>query len=351
MTTARSYSFIVSNGVCLKFQTFNKKATMKRLAIIVPCYNEQEVLVNTTGQLIAALERLRNEKMIEEGRIVYVDDGSRDRTWELIEEQAIASPLVMGIKLAHNAGHQHALWAGMERSVAWADAMITIDADLQDDVSAIFQMVQLFDKGIDIVFGVRKAREVDTFFKRATAQGFYRLFQKMGGEVVYNHADFRLMSKRATRSLLLYPERNLFLRGLVCTLGYPVANVYYDRKPRLMGKSKYPLRKMLSFAIEGITSFSIRPLLFISYIGLFCIVVSILAIVYGLFSYTSGRSIPGWASLMVSMWFIGGAILLACGVIGEYVGKIYIEVKRRPRYLVERETGSTPSSGEIVENR
>lgn len=151
---------------------------MKRLAIIVPCYNEQEVLVNTTGQLIAALERLRNEKMIEEGRIVYVDDGSRDRTWELIEEQAIASPLVMGIKLAHNAGHQHALWAGMERSVAWADAMITIDADLQDDVSAIFQMVQLFDKGIDIVFGVRKAREADTFFKRTTAQGFYRLFQK-----------------------------------------------------------------------------------------------------------------------------------------------------------------------------
>lgn len=311
-----------------------------KLAIVVPCYNEEEVLPETNRQLVELLEMLIIQHDISEGRIVYVDDGSSDHTWNSIMLYASRYPNVCGLKLAHNVGHQQALWAGLEWCVRWADATITIDADLQDDVDCIYRMVDSFHKGYDIVYGVRLERETDSFLKKHTAQMFYRLMKGLGGEIVYNHADFRLMSHRAAEALLAYPERNLFLRGLVCTLGYPSAYVYYNRKERQAGVSKYPLRKMISFAIDGITSFSVRPLQYITYLGIFFILISIFAILYGVSSYASGQTIPGWTSLLISVWFVGGAILLACGIIGEYIGKIYKEVKRRPRYLIEQETGS-----------
>lgn len=308
-----------------------------KLVIIVPCYNEEDVLPETNSQLSKVIEKLRRFYDIDEVMIVYVDDGSSDHTWEKITLYASRYPYVFGLKLAHNAGHQYALWAGLEWSVRVADAIITIDADLQDDVEAIFQMVNCFLNGNDIVYGVRRERNTDSVFKKYTAQCFYKLMKKMGGDIVYNHADFRLMSRRAVVTLLSYPERNVFLRGLVCTLGYPSTCVYYDRKERYAGSSKYPLKKMVSFAIEGITSFSVRPLQYITYSGIFFILISIGAIFYGICSYLKGWAIPGWTSLLVSIWFIGGAILLACGIIGTYIGKIYKEVKKRPRYIIEKD--------------
>lgn len=306
-----------------------------KLTLIVPCFNEEAVLPQTTARLTAVLNRLQNSQRISLGQILYVDDGSSDRTWALIAEHAAQHPCVRGIKLAHNVGHQHALWAGLEWAAAHSDAAISIDADLQDDVEVIDEMVDYYLKGIDVVYGVRRQRQTDTWFKRCTAQGFYRLMRSMGSEVVYNHADFRLMSRRAMQALLSYPERNLFLRGMVTTLGFNTAMVYYDRSERLAGESKYPLRRMLGLAFDGITSFSVRPLQYITFLGLLFMGISFCAIVYGVVSYAEGRAIAGWTSQLVSIWFIGGAILLACGIIGEYVGKIYTEVKRRPRYFVQ----------------
>lgn len=311
-----------------------------KLIIVVPCYNEEAVLAETTSQLSHVIATLKEQHSIDSGIILYVDDGSRDRTWELIERFSAEHDCVAGLKLAHNVGHQQALWAGLEWASAHADAAVSIDADLQDDVNAIYPMVDYYNKGIDIVYGVRKERKTDTFFKKNTALAFYRLMHGLGGEIVYNHADFRLMSRRTLQALVSFPERNLFLRGMVSSLGYPSAMVYYNRKERFAGESKYPLKKMISFALDGITSFSVRPLRYITYLGLFFILVAIFAIVYGLCSYAGGTTIPGWTSLLVSLWFIGGAILLACGIIGEYVGKIYKEVKRRPRYFIERVTPS-----------
>lgn len=273
--------------------------------------------------------------MIGSGKILYVDDGSKDATWQFIKTFSETDEKVEGIKLAHNVGHQQALWAGLEWASVHADAAISIDADLQDDVESIIAMTDYYNKGIDIVYGVRKERNTDTFFKRNTALLFYRLMHNLGGEIVYNHADFRLMSKRALQALMSYPERNLFLRGMVCTLGFPSAVVYYDRKERFAGESKYPLKKMLSFALDGITSFSVRPLRYIVILGLLFILISIIAIIYGLIRFTEGQTIPGWTSLMISVWFIGGAVLTSVGIIGEYIGKIYKEVKQRPRYLIE----------------
>lgn len=307
-----------------------------KLVIVVPCYNEEEVLSETTSRLSAVIQRMVEEGRITEGQILYVDDGSRDKTWSLVESLSTAYACVSGLKLAHNVGHQQALWAGLEWAAVHADAAVSIDADLQDDVEAIPLMVDYFNKGIDIVFGVRKERKTDTFFKKHTAQAFYRLIRGLGGDIVYNHADFRLMSKRTLQALVSFPERNLFLRGMVSSLGYPSAIVYYNRSPRFAGESKYPFSKMLSFALDGITSFSVRPLRYITYLGLVFILIALLAIVYGICSFVEGMVIPGWTSLLVSLWFIGGAILLACGIIGEYVGKIYKEVKRRPRYFVEK---------------
>lgn len=308
-----------------------------KLVIVVPCYNEEEVLKETTRQLSEALAWMENEEKIGEGRILYVDDGSKDATWPLIEHLAELDPRVAALKLAHNVGHQQALWAGLE----WVansnyDVAVSIDADLQDDVNAILQMIDYYNKGIDIVYGVRKERNTDTFFKKHTAQLFYKLMKTMGGDIVYNHADFRLMSKRTLKALTSYPERNLFLRGIVPLLGYSSASVYYDRKERFAGESKYPFTKMLNFALDGITSFSIKPLRLITSAGLIFMLASIIAIIYALSAFAGGHVIPGWTSLLISVWFIGGAILTAIGIIGEYIGKIYKEVKRRPRYFIEK---------------
>ncbi|WP_178267098.1 glycosyltransferase [uncultured Phocaeicola sp.] len=305
------------------------------LVIVVPCYNEKDVLPEATHKLTDILQRLEESEKINKGTILYVDDGSKDTTWQLIKSFSEINEKVIGIKLAHNVGHQQALWAGLEWASLHADVAVSIDADLQDDVESIITMTDFYNKGIDIVYGVRKERKTDTFFKRNTALLFYKLMHNLGGEIVYNHADFRLMSKRSLQALMNYPERNLFLRGMVCTLGFPSANVYYDRKERFAGESKYPLKKMISFALDGITSFSVRPLRYIVMWGILFILISIIAIIYGIIRFFEGQTIPGWTSLMISLWFIGGAVLTSIGIIGEYIGKIYKEVKQRPRYLIE----------------
>lgn len=307
------------------------------LLLVVPCYNEQEVLHETTAQLTALLQKMQQAAEISSYKILYVDDGSKDATWSLIEQLAAQHAEIGGLKLAHNVGHQQALWAGLEWGAnSTFDAIISIDADLQDDIEAIRAMVQQYQAGYEIVYGVRKERKTDTAFKKHTAQLFYKLMSSLGGEVVYNHADFRLMSRRTLQSLVAHPERNLFLRGMVCSLGYRSTSVYYDRKERFAGESKYPLSKMLNFAIDGITSFSVKPLRLITLFGMLFILVAILAIGYALYAFAIGHTIPGWTSLLISLWFIGGAILTAIGVIGEYIGKIYKEVKRRPRYFIEK---------------
>lgn len=314
------------------------------LYIVIPCYNEEPVLPTTLPRLTAVLETLKGDGRISDGRLLFVDDGSRDRTWQLITEAAADNSLVTGVKLAHNVGHQHALWAGLNVAVKQADAIVSIDADLQDDERAILEMVDRWREGYDVVLGVRRARTTDTWFKRTSAQAFYRFMHAMGTQVVYNHADFRLMSRRALEALLAYPERNLFLRGMVAQLGFPVTTVGYDRAARTAGESKYPFFKMLSFAVDGITSFSIRPLRYILALGLLFILIAIVAIIYGLTAWAEGRAIMGWTTLFVSLWLIGGAILVACAIIGEYVGKIYIEVKRRPRYCIDRTVGEIKRS-------
>lgn len=310
------------------------------LSILVPCYNEEAVLAETNRQLLDVCTNLVKSRPTLRVGVVYVDDGSKDATWPLIAQLAAEDPRVAGIRLAHNAGHQHALWAGLEWASRHADAAVSIDADLQDDVNAISEMVeQWMDKSCDIVYGVRKERKTDTFFKRQTAQIYYKLLQGMGGDIVYNHADFRLMSRRALQALMDYPERNVFLRGLVRTLGFTEGYVYYDRGERMAGTSKYPLHRMLALAVDGITSFSVRPLTMITYLGLSFTLLSLLSIVYAFTSYLLGKALPGWTSLLISVWFIGGAILTSMGVMGIYVGKIYNEVKRRPRYCIRQVIG------------
>lgn len=304
------------------------------LTIVVPCFNEEAVLHETARRLLdvaAGLEDVRT-------RLLFVDDGSTDGTWALIGELAARHDAVGGVRLAHNSGHQHALWAGLE-AARRADAVITIDADLQDDVMAIPRMVDAMRRGNDIVFGVRNSRATDSVFKRTTALAFYRLMHHLGAHVVYNHADYRLMSRRAVAALLCFPERNLFLRGMVTSLGFPHTNVYYDRAERFAGTSKYPLARMMAFAWDGITSFSVRPLRMIAELGMLFILIALGVIVWALVAHERGNTIPGWTSLLVSVWFVGGVILLALGVTGEYVGKIYGEVKRRPRYFVSDTVG------------
>lgn len=307
-----------------------------KLNIVVPCYNEEAVLHETTKQLSQLVDDLIAKGKIQSCEILYVDDGSHDATWTLIEELQKSSTYVHGLKLAHNVGHQFALWAGLEYAAERADAIISIDADLQDDIAVIEQMIDAYKDGCEVVYGVRKERKTDTVFKRWTALGFYSLMQKMGVNIVYNHADFRLTSQRATQELMRYPERNMFIRGMVRLLGFKTAEVYYDRKERFAGESKYPLAKMLNFAVDGITSFSIQPLRMIATIGFIVTVLSFVAAVYALVSYLCGSVVAGWTSMLISIWFIGGAILLSLGIIGEYIGKIYKEVKRRPRYHIEK---------------
>ena len=315
--------------------------TMKhipRLLLIVPCYNEEEVLPETIHRLTDMLALLKQQQLVSAGHILIVDDGSTDNTWQMIETFAQQHKEISGLKLVHNSGHQQALWAGLEYAVDRSDVTISVDADLQDDIRVIPQMLTYYLQGIDIVYGIRKERKSDTFLKRFSAQLFYKVMGSLTGDIIYNHADFRLISNRALQALLQYPERNLFLRGLVSSLGFPSAMVYYDRQKRPAGQSKYPLCKMLSFAAEGITSFSIRPLQGIVLLGLLFILISVGVIIYAIAVYWEGETIPGWTSILVSLWLIGGSMMTAIGIIGEYIGKIYKEVKKRPRYLVDKTT-------------
>lgn len=315
--------------------------TMKhipRLLLIVPCYNEEEVLSETIHRLTDMLALLKQQQLVSVGHILIVDDGSTDNTWQMIEAFALKHKEISGLKLVHNSGHQQALWAGLEYAVDRSDVTISVDADLQDDIQVIPQMLTYYLQGVDIVYGIRKERKSDTFLKRFSAQLFYKVMGSLTGDIIYNHADFRLISNRALQALLQYPERNLFLRGLVSSLGFPSAMVYYDRQKRPAGQSKYPLCKMLSFAAEGITSFSIRPLQGIVLLGLLFILISVGVIIYAIVVYWEGETIPGWTSILVSLWLIGGSMMTAIGIIGEYIGKIYKEVKKRPRYLVDKTT-------------
>ena len=312
---------------------------MDILSIVVPCYNEEEMLPIT-------FESLRNKlaELIEKGKIspesflLFVDDGSKDRTWELIENENKIHKEVRGLKLAGNVGHQFALTAGLIFAKDICDISISIDADLQDDIDVFEEMVDKYHEGRDIVYGVRNKRKTDSIFKRVTAQTFYRVMNFFGAKTIYNHADFRLMSKRALEQFSKYSEENLYLRGIVPLIGYKTEKVYYDRKVRVAGKSKYPLRKMLALAIEGITSFSVKPIRYIVLLGFLSVFLSIAAFVYALVSYFLKTVEPGWTSLIVSIWFLGGVQLISIGLIGEYIGKIYMEVKRRPRYNIEKYT-------------
>ena len=311
---------------------------MDRLAIVVPCYNEEEVLHIAADAFRGVLDDLiKKQKIAEDSFVLFVNDGSKDKTWELIEEEHKAHPVqIRGVKLAGNVGHQFALTAGLLTAKDMCDISVSIDADLQDDIGAIEQMVDKYHEGNDIVYGVRSDRSSDTFFKRFTAQSFYKLMAGMGVKTVYNHADFRLMSKRALEHFSNYGESNLFLRGIVPTIGYQTDCVYYERKERVAGESKYPLKKMLALAFNGITSFSIKPISLITWLGVIMIIGSLCAAVYALVSYFTGNVVQGWTSLILSVWFIGGVQLLAIGMVGQYIGKIYLEVKHRPRYNVEK---------------
>lgn len=308
-----------------------------KLNIVIPCYNEEEVLYETNRQLTELVDSMIKEGLVTECDILYVDDGSKDKTWSIIEELQSVGPYAHGLKLAHNVGHQNALWAGLENSVGQCDAAVSIDADLQDDVKVIVEMVDEFkNEHCEIVYGVRKERKTDTFFKRQTALAFYKLMLALDVDVVYNHADFRLMSSQAIEALMQYPERNIFLRGMVPLIGFKTAKVCYDRAERFAGESKYPLRKMFNFAVDGITSFSVQPLRIITIIGILCVGVSIAEIIYILVAYFNGNVVRGWSSLLFSVWFLGGLLLFSVGIVGEYIGKIYKEVKRRPRYFIEK---------------
>lgn len=304
------------------------------LAIVIPCYNEEEVLPWTLEKMAVLVEKLKKEADTD-AHLLLVDDGSKDSTWEIISNAAKERTYVHGLKLSHNEGHQNALWAGLQESVATSDAVVSIDADLQDDENTIIDMAKQVNSSCDIVYGVRKSRETDTWFKRFSAQAFYRLMKSVDKEIIYNHADFRMMTRRAVEALMQYPERNLFLRAIVRQLGFKEGFVYYDRRQRTAGESKYPFKKMLAFSLDGITSFSIAPLKFIAIIGLLMTLVSFVIIVIAIVRHAQGETTQGWTSILVSMWFIGGIITTALGVAGIYVGKIFIEVKRRPRYFVQ----------------
>ena len=309
---------------------------MYTVFLAIPCYNEQEVLPETSKQLKEKMNSLINSgKISDKSRIVFINDGSADNTWQIISELHSSDKIFQGIKLSRNKGHQNALLAGLMTLHDKCDAVISLDADLQDDINAIDEMIEKFISGCDIVYGVRSARKTDTFFKKTTAEGFYKIMSAMGVETVYNHADYRLMSRRALEGLSQYKEVNLFLRGIVPMVGYKTDVVYYERHERFAGESKYPLKKMLSFAMEGITSLSVKPIRMITSLGVIIFAVSVIMLIYFLVRHFMGATVLGWTSLAVSVWAIGGLQLLAIGVIGEYIGKIYLETKGRPRYIIE----------------
>ena len=306
------------------------------LYIVIPCYNEEEALPITAKRMGELLDDMTGKGLIApESRVTLVDDGSRDRTWDVICRLHAQDGRFEGVKLAHNAGHMNALWAGMTMASEHCDALVTIDADLQDDVNAIYGFLEKYREGCDVVYGVRNSRKTDTAFKRNSAQGFYKIMKKLGVELVYNSADYRLLSRRAVEALLQFGEVNMFLRGMVPLLGFKSAEVYYERGERVAGQSKYPLKKMVSFAVEGITSFSNKPIRFVTLLGFVCALLGVIMAVYVLFSLFGGRSVAGWASTIMSIWLLGGIQLIALGLIGEYVGKIYMETKRRPKFILE----------------
>lgn len=316
------------------------------LTIVVPYYNEEEVLPETTKELGQILNNLiAKKKIASNSKILFVNDGSKDNTWEIISSYSKNLDYVTGIKFTRNYGHQNALLAGMSLAVKHSDMIITIDADLQDDVNAIYKMVDKFIEGYDVVYGVRNSRDTDSFFKKHTALMYYSLMKKMGVNLVPDSADYRLLSKRATEALLNYKERNLFLRGMVPLVGYKSTKVYYPRKERYAGTSKYPLKKMIHFALDGITSFSIAPIHLIMTMGIVVMLISIVLMIYTIIEKIQGHIVPGWSSLMISIWFLGGVQLISVSVIGEYIGKVFTEVKHRPRFNIECENYSEKMKG------
>ncbi|MBQ7614938.1 MAG: glycosyltransferase family 2 protein [Butyrivibrio sp.] len=309
---------------------------MGKLFCVIPCYNEQEVLPVTSARIRDKIRELISKgKISADSRVVFVNDGSKDATWEIITKLHKEDPIFQGINLTKNMGHQNALLAGLMTVKDTCDVSISMDADLQDDINAIEEMIDKYNNGCDVVYGVRSKRATDTVFKRATAEGFYKLMNGLGANTVYNHADYRLMSQRALMGLAEFGEVNLFLRGIVPMVGYKSDVVYYERAERFAGESKYPLKKMLAFAIEGITSLSTKPIKMITGLGVFIFLVSILVLIYSLVRYFTGHTIPGWTTTVLSVWAIGGLIMISLGVIGEYIGKIYLETKHRPRFLIE----------------
>lgn len=312
---------------------------MDVLTIVVPCFNEEQVLPETVKELIKTIQVMCKKQLVSsKSKILFVNDGSQDKTWKLISNFTNEYEWVAGIKFTRNYGHQNALLAGMKIAVKYSDMIITIDADLQDDVNAIPKMVEKYHEGYDVVYGVRNNRDTDTWFKRRTALAFYSLMKKMGVNLVPDSADYRLLSKRATKSLLQFSERNLFLRAMVPLVGYRSTKIYYARKERFAGTSKYPLKKMIAFATDGITSFSIAPIHLILWLGILIMLISLVFMVYVLVEKIIGNTVSGWSSLMMSIWFLGGVQLVAISVIGEYVGKVFTEAKRRPRFNIEEET-------------
>ena len=306
------------------------------LYLVIPCYNEEAVLHETAKQLLEKMNSMFDRGMISrESKIMFVNDGSRDKTWEIIRELHESNPIYSDVKLSRNKGHQNALLAGLMTAKEKADMAISLDADLQDDVDVIDKMVEKYYEGNDVVYGVRSARDTDTFFKKFTAEGFYKIMQAMGVEIVFNHADYRLMSKRALEGLSEFREVNLFLRGIVPLIGYKSDIVSYERHERFAGESKYPLKKMLAFATDGITSFSIKPIRMITTCGFLIFAISLIMLIYFLVVHFMGRTVHGWTSTIVSIWAIGGLQLLAIGIVGEYIGKIYLETKARPKYIIE----------------
>ena len=306
-----------------------------RLFVVVPCYNEEEVLPETSKRLAVKMEELiAAGKIAPDSRVAFVNDGSKDKTWAMIQELHGQNPIFTGVNLSRNRGHQNALLGGLMTVMEDADMAISMDADLQDDINAMDEMIDKYHAGCDIVYGVRSKRKTDSFFKRFTAESFYRLMDKMGAKTVFNHADYRLMSKRALEGLAQFKEVNLFLRGIVPMIGYRTDTVEYERGERFAGESKYPLKKMLAVALEGITSLSVKPLRLITGLGFLIFVVSIIMIIYNIVRWAAGATVPGWASLSCSVWFVGGLILLALGVVGEYIGKLYMESKERPRFII-----------------
>lgn len=313
---------------------------MDILYLVIPCYNEEAVLDETKKRLEIKMKNLiKLKKISKKSKVVFVNDGSKDKTWEKILKFHEKNSLFSGINLSRNRGHQNALLAGLMTVKNDADMVISMDADLQDDIDVIDKFIDEYYKGNDIVYGVRSSRKKDTFFKRNTALMFYRMMEKMGVQIVYNHADYRLMSKRSLKALSEFKEVNLFLRGMVPLIGFSSTTVLYERAQRFAGESKYPLKKMLSFAFDGITSFSIKPIRFFLFLGIFIFFCSLIILIYALFQYFNGAVIWGWTSLMVSIWALGGLQLFAIGVIGEYIGKVYMETKERPRFIIENYLG------------